>query len=293
MIVITAPTGQIGHHVVSTLLTTDTPLRLIVRDASKLSDAVRGRAEVVEGSHGDAATVDRAFEGADALFWLVPPNTQLTLDEAYLDFTRPAAEGIRRHGIGRVVTITALGRGTRWESKAGLVTASINMDDMLMATGAAFRGLAMPSFIDNTLRQASAIKEKGMFFGPIDPDKKTPTTATRDMGAVAAQLLGDATWSGQEEVPVLGPEDLSCNEMAAIISDSLGREIHYQQITLDAFKAQLLGRGVTESFAQGYVDMMRAKNEGMDDVRPRMSASHAPTSFRQWCDETLKPAVTG
>jgi len=56
-----------------------------------------------------------------------------------------------------------------------------------------------------------------MFFGPIDPDKKLPLTATRDIGAVAGRLLADETWTGQEEVPVLGPEDLSCNDIAAII----------------------------------------------------------------------------
>ena len=42
-------------------------------------------------------------------------------------------------------------------------------------------------------------------FGPVDPDRKMPTTATRDMGAVAARLLADNGWMGQREVPVLGP----------------------------------------------------------------------------------------
>ena len=293
MIVITAPTGQIGRHVVRDLLAVNAKLRLIVRNAAKLPDAVRDHVELIEGSHGDSAVVDRAFEGADAVFWLPPPDPQRTLDEVYLDFTRPAAEAFRRHAIKRVVGITALGRGTEWQDKAGIVTASIRMDDMIMATGVAFRGLAMPSFMDNVLRQAATIKDKGMMFGPLDPDKTAPTTATRDMGAVAARLLGDTTWTGQEEVPVLGPEDLSFNDMAAIVSEVLGREVRYQQVPFDAFKAQLLGRGMTESFAQGYVDMMRAKNEGMDNAAPRTAASTTPTTFRQWCEQELRPAVLG
>ena len=293
MIVITAPTGQIGRAVVQGLLDGKAPLRLIVRDATKLPDAVRERVEVVEGSHGDAAVVDRAFEGADALFWLVPPDPQRTLEEVFLDFTRPAAEAFGRHAVKRVVGVTALGRGTEWADKAGLVTASIRMDDMIMATGVAFRGLAMPSFMDNVLRQAGTIKDKGMMFGPLDPDKAAPTTATRDIGAVASRLLVDGTWTGQAEVPVLGPEDLCFNDMAAIISDVLGREIRYQQVPFDAFKAQLLGRGMSESFAQGYVDMMRAKNEGVDNVVPRTAGSTTPTTFRQWCERELRPAVLG
>jgi len=37
--------------------------------------------------------------------------------------------------------------------------------------------------------------------------------------------------------------------------------------------------------------MIRAKNEGMDNVAPRSSAMIGPTSFRQWVEEKLKPAV--
>lgn len=291
MIVVTAPTGNIGHRVVENLLAAGAPLRLVLRDAAKLPAAVRSRVEVVEGSHGDAAVVGRAFEGADAVFWLAPPNPRRTLEKVYLDFTRPAAEAFRRQGVKRVVGITALGRGTEWENKAGLVTASIRMDDMIMATGVAFRGLAMPSFMDNVLQQAASIKEQGMMFGPVDADKKLPATATRDMGAVAARLLLDSKWTGQEEVPVLGPEDLSFNDMAAIMSDVLGKPVRYQQVPFDAFKAQLTGRGMTESFAQGFADMMRAKNDGMDNAVQRTPASSAPTSFRQWCEEEFRPAV--
>lgn len=291
MIVVTTPAGQIGRHVVRNLLTKGAPMRLIARDPSKLPGEVRDRVEIVQGSHGDQAVVDRALDGAAALFWLAPPDVTKTLDEAYIDFTRPAAAAIRRHGVERVVSVTALGRGTPWQDRAGLVTASIRMDDMLMESGAAFRGLAMPSFMDNLLRQADSIGQHGMFFGPSDPAKKAPTTATRDMGAVAARLLADPDWTGQEELPVLGPEDLSMDDMAAVVSDVLGREVRYQQVPFDAFKAQLLGGGVSGSFAQGYVDMMRAKDEGMDIVAERKAEARTPTSFREWCETELKPVV--
>ncbi|MBD5655104.1 MAG: NmrA family NAD(P)-binding protein, partial [Candidatus Eremiobacteraeota bacterium] len=265
MIVVTSPTGNIGRHVVEHLIDAGKKVRVIVRDAGRLAPQVRERVEIIEGSHGDAAVVDRAFAGADAVFWLAPPDSRRTLEEVYLDFTRPAAEAFRRHAVARVVGITAIGRGTPWEHRAGLVTASIGMDDMIMATGVAYRGIAMPSFMDNALRQAQAIKDQHMMFGPIEADKKTPSTATRDAGLFAAKLLRDEAWTGQEEIPLLGPENLSMNEMAAIVSDVVGHEIRYQHVSFDGFKGQLLGSGVSESFAQGHVDMMRAKNDGMDN----------------------------
>lgn len=113
------------------------------------------------------------------------------------------------------------------------------------------------------------------------------------MGAVAARLLADDSWTGQQEVPVLGPKDLSANEMAVIMSDVLSREVRYQQTPFDAFKAQVLSSGASESFAQGYVDMMRAKDEGMDNAAGRTAQSRTQTSFRRWCEVELKRAVLG
>jgi len=291
MIVITAPTSQIGSQLVEDLLAANAKLRLVTRDIGKLPEYIRARVEMVEGSHGDPRVIDNALAGASAVFWLAPPAWQQTLDQAYLDFTRPAAAAIRRRAVPRVVSITALGRGTQWQGHAGPVTASLAMDDMLMASGAAFRGLAMPSFMENTARQISVMKDKGVFFGPIDPDKTLRFTATRDMATAAARLLCDDGWHGQEDVPVLGPDDLSFNDQAAILSEIAGRPIRYQQIDYDQFKQQFLDRGASESVAQGYVDMYRAKEAGIDNVAARRPENTGATSFRQFCERVIKPAM--
>ena len=292
MIVVTTPTGRIGRHVVANLLDADEPIRVIARDPGKLPQAVRDQVEVVEGSHGDAAVVDRAFAGADAVFWLVAPDPAQMTVASYVEFARPAAEAIRRHGVGHLVAVSALGRGTQWQDRAGLVTGAIQMVDVLRASGAAVRALALPAFMENALQQVDAIR-RGQMFGPVDADRKLPHTATRDSGAAAARLLRDRGWTGQEDVPVLGPEDLSYAELAAILSDVLGREVRYQQTSFEDAKAQLLGHGMSEAFAQGYVDMMRAKNEGMDNVVRRTPETTGPTSFHRWAEEELKPLVLG
>ncbi|MCW0234765.1 MAG: NAD(P)H-binding protein [Ferrovibrio sp.] len=291
MIVVTAPTSQIGRKIVDDLLATDASLRLVVRDVAKLPGAIRHRVEVIEGSHGDPSIVDRAFSRASAVFWLVPADMTKSLDAAWLDFTRPAAAALRSNAVPRVVSVTALGRGTPWQDKAGPVTASIRADDMLMASGAAFRGIAMPSFMENVARQAGVIREKGMFFGPINPDRELPFTATRDIAVVAARLLGDDRWTGQEDVPLLGPEDLSFRDQAEIMSDVIGRRICYQQISYEQFRQQFLDRGASESFAQGYVDMYRAKEEGIDSLARRNPQSTGRTSFRAFCQDVLRPLI--
>lgn len=294
MIVITAPTGNIGHQVLDNVLTGDQPVRVIARDPAKLPAEVRDRVEVIQGSHGDPQVVTRAFKGADALFWLKPGDPNAASAEAsYVDFTRPAAEAIRSQRVKRVVDVSALGRGTAYAGRAGYVTASLAMDDLIASTGVAFRALTAASFMDNLLRQTRVIKEQGMFFDMISPDIKLPAVATRDIAAVAARLLLDDSWTGHDEVPLLGPEDLSGNDMAAIASEVLGTPVRYQQIPGQALKDQLTGLGLSEAMAQGMLDMMTAKDNGLDNgiARTPQHAIDTPTTFRQWCEDTLKPAV--
>ncbi len=292
MIVVTTPTGNIGHHVVRHLLDAGEAVRVITRDPAKLPRAVRGRVEVVQGSHGDQAVADRAFKGAEALFWLAPPDWSNPPEAGTVDLARISAEAIDRHRVARVVAVTTLGRNTPWEDRAGMATRSIRGVDVLCSTGIAVRGLALPAFMDNALMQMDAIKQ-GRMTGPIDPDRKLPHTAARDSGAAAARLLLDRSWSGQADVPVLGPEELSYADVATIVSEVTGREVRYEQAPFDQFAAQLAQRGANEAFIQAYIAMLRAKNEGMDNVASRSTAIIGATSFRQWVADELKPAMVG
>ena len=292
MIIITAPAGQIGHQVLGNVLSSGEPIRVIVRNPSRLRAEARERVEVVQGSHGDIDVIDQAFAGADAVFWLVPPDPHANSAEAaYVDFTRPACDAFKRHGVQRVVGISALGRGTVAARHAGLATASLAMDDLIASTGVSYRALTMPSFMDNLLRQVPAIKDRGVFVTPISGDRKLPSCATRDIATAAARLLLDGSWSGAGHVAVLGPEDLSFNDMAQIMSEVLSQPVRYQQITGPALKDRLTGAGMSEAMAQATVDMMIAKDQGLDNAEPRTPESTTPTSFRQWCEQVLKPAV--
>jgi uncharacterized protein YbjT (DUF2867 family) len=292
MIVITTPAGQIGRQVLATLLDSGEQLRVIARDRSQLPAEIREDLDIIEGSHGDAAVADKAFAGADAVLWVTPADPRApSVQAAFAGFTRPAAEAFTRHRVGRVVGISMLGRGTPWAAQAGFVTGSLAMDDLIAASGVAYRALTNPYFMEDTARQADSITNQNLFSSPIAGDRKRPAVATRDIAATASRLLLDPTWSGVQEVPLLGPQDLSYNDMAQIISHVLGKDVRYQQITFQAYKDRFTRLGTSDAMAQGYTDMARAKNEGLDNAVQRTPHNSTPTSFRQWCQEVLKPAV--
>jgi uncharacterized protein YbjT (DUF2867 family) len=291
MIVVTAPSGAIGRQILTRLVDSREKVRVIARDPSRISDGVRERIEVQVGSHGDVDVVNQAFAGAEAVFWLVPPDPHAkSVEAAYLDFSRPASDAVKRHGVKRVVGVSALGRGVT--ANAGLVSASLAMDDLFAGAGVNYRALTMPSFMDNILRQTATIQNQGVFVGPVNAERRLPACATRDIAAEAATLLLDASWNGVAEVPILGPDDLSFNEMAGTMSDVLGKAVRYKQIPFDTYKSTLIGQGWSEAMAQGMVDMMMAKDQGLDNAEPRTPQAATPTTFRQWCEEVLKTAIS-
>lgn len=289
MIVVTAPTGQIGSRVLADLLQHDEPVRVIARDPGKLPARTRDRVDIVQGSHGNSDVVERAFEGADALFWLAPgvPDAP-SIYQAYVGFAIPAADAIVHHAVPRVVAVSALGRGV--PGYAGHVSATLAMDDLIRSTGAHTRELANPSFMDNRLRDADSIRD-GSYSGTLPADLKLPTIATKDIGDAAARLLLDHTWTDQQAVPLLGAEDLSENDVAAILTDVLGRTVRYQLGDRDEDKRTLMQYGMSEPVAQALIDMDLAKAGGLDLSVQRTANNTTPTTFRAWATEILKPTV--
>jgi uncharacterized protein YbjT (DUF2867 family) len=291
MIVITAPTAQIGSRVLEHVLAAGEPTRVVVRDPARLSPAVTDRVEVVVGSHRDAAVVDEAFRGADAVFWLMPAVFDApSAVDSFVEASRAGAEAVAAHGVGHVVGVSALGRGTAVADRAGLVTGSLAMDD-LFAGVTSYRALANPGFMDNTLRSVPAILADGVISSVHAPDRKLPMVATRDIAAAAASLLGDRSWSGFAEVPLLGPEDISGDDMAAVIADVLGRPVRYERIEAAVMEKGMLAAGASPAMAAAMADMMTAKDDGLDEGVVRTRENSTPTTFRAWCTDVLVPAV--
>ncbi len=289
MIVVTTPTGEIGSKLVPHLLGANEAVRVIARHPEKLAPEVRERVEVIQGSSDDEAVLTRALAGAESLFHVVPPFFRApNVTEYYLQFTRPAAAAMKRNGVSRVVTVSAVGRHAG--AKAGVVSSAFAKDEALERAGFHVRALWCPGFMENMLRELQSLRSEGAFFAPRRPDLRTPYVATRDIAASAARLLLDRSWTGPGGLALLGPEDLSLNDIATITGEVLGRTIRYQQIPAEAYLAQLLKYGASEDFARGLVDMYQAKDQGLDNSEPRTPETSTPTTYRQWCSEVLRPA---
>src|SRR5262245_56255578 len=112
-ILITAPTGKIGRKIVPELLAPEFSVRVVVRDPARLPEEIRQQVEVVRGSTDDPATLHRALDGVEALFWCVPtePLLEVNVRWHYERFASAAFQALRKAGTPRVVTISAVGKG--------------------------------------------------------------------------------------------------------------------------------------------------------------------------------------
>ncbi|MFI7498490.1 NAD(P)H-binding protein [Streptomyces sp. NPDC049687] len=294
MIVVTTPTGQIGREVVARLLDArenSVPVRVIVRDPAALAPQVRERVEVVQGSHADPAVLKEACQGADRVFWLVPPNPRAESVEGHFRaFTDALIEVTGAQGVERVVAVSTLGRGVA--RNAGPISASLAMDEAIAATGVHYRAVCPPSLMENELRQIASIRDAGVFSAPLVPDRVLRLCATRDVAAVAARLLLDDSWSGQEDVAVVGPDDLTPEGMAAVLSEVLDRPVRAELVTTAELKARVIRFGASQAWAQSLADMADAQNaQGFYGSAQPTTPDLAPTTFRQWCEEVFKPAA--
>jgi uncharacterized protein YbjT (DUF2867 family) len=290
MIVVTTPTGNVGSQLLAELLNAETePLRVIVRDPSRLPDEVRDRVQVIAGSHDDPTVLDQALDGAQGLFWLIPPSIRASsAEDHYLSFTRPAAAAIRRHHVGHVVGISSA--GWNWPHPAGLLSAAHAMDAELESSGSAYRSLGMGFYMENLIRPLPQMTSEGVLSLPLRPDRPLATIATQDIAATAARLLMDRTWEGTDQIPLFGPDHLTPNQMAATISEVLGSQVTFEQADLEQLTAAMIQRGVPGGMARDFAGMYQAQQDGIYD-EDWSHASPTSTTFRTWCETVLAPAA--
>ena len=290
MIVVTTPTGNVGSQLLAELLNAGTePLRVIVRDPSRLPDAVRDQVQVIVGSHDDPAVLDQALDGAQGLFWLIPPSMRASsAEEYYLSFTRPAAAAIRRHQVGHVVGISSA--GWNWPHPAGLLSAAHAMDAELetlrsclpLARDGVLHGEPAQAATPNDLRGSSVPAAEP---GPSAGRRSRPRTSPPPPPA--------SCWTAAGRAPITFPssaDNLTPNEMAATISDVLGSQVTFEQADLEQQTASTIQRGVPEGMARDFTAMYWAQQNGIYD-EDWSHATPTPTSFRTWCETVLAPAA--
>ena len=289
-ILVTTPTGNIGRHVVDSLLAAGQKLRLFVRDANKVPESVRNRTEIVEGDLRDVEAFGRAATGASAAFFCVPQSAESDDVLAYYkSFSDPASAVFEAAAVPRVVCISG-GRGNT--SDLGPNGPLATMESIINGSVSNTRHLRCGYFMENFLHTIPLIKYRSSFSLPLAPDQRLALMSTQDIGRTAAGLLLNGTWTGQEGLSVPFGQSLTCAEIAAVMTSALGKPVTFAPITGEEYKQMLVKFGVSQAMAQALKEMFETIHDG--SIGDETGTAHTGgLSFHDWTVQNLKPALEG
>jgi uncharacterized protein YbjT (DUF2867 family) len=254
MILVAGATGTTGGEVVRLLQEQGEPFTAMVRSAAKAEALQAAGVDTVVADLADRASLGLAMKGAESLFLL----SASVADQADLQLN--AVEAAEKASVGFIVKVSALGADP--ESPLAIGRAHADVEEGLAASGIPHAILRPGSFMQNFLGTAETIRGQDQFYGSSG-DGKIAMIDARDIAAVAVALL-----TGEEHTggvyPLTGPEALSNTEAAAVISEAVGREIRYVDVSGDAFKAVLLEAGLEEWLADDLVTLNDMFAEGAE-----------------------------
>jgi uncharacterized protein YbjT (DUF2867 family) len=295
MYVVLGATGNTGTAVAEALLAKGEQVRVVGRNKERLASLVSRGAEAFEGDVGDSAALTRAFDGARAVYFMVPPDHQSPeyrgRQNRIIDAGVAALEAAR---VRFAVTLSSFGADK--ESGTGPVAGLYYMESRFsQISGLNVLHLRAGYFMENTLPQVDVIRNFGMTAGPVRADLLLPMIATRDIGAAAADALLKLDFSGQTTRELLGQRELTYTEAARIVGAAIGKpNLGYVQLPADQFVQALTAMGASKNFAELVVEMANALNDGrMRALEPRSTANTTPTSFETFVQEVFVPAYRG
>ena len=116
------------------------------------------------------------------------------------------------------------------------------IEDAVRSSGLPYTLLRPQSFMQNTLVAARMVAAEGTIYQPFK-DGKLGMIDARDIGEVAAKVLTEEGHEGAVYT-LTGPAAISFDEVAEALSEVLGKEVRYVDVSLEAAKGAMLNMGL-------------------------------------------------
>lgn len=275
MILVTGATGKVGSEAVRLLRQRDVAVRALVRDRDKAQALADAGAEVVVGDLAVPATLDEATAGVDAVLLVSPavPAQELNL-----------VDSAARAGVGHVVKITSK---ASVDSPVARRRGQTEIEAGLAASGLQHTLLRSNAYMQNFLALAPLIA-KTSSFGSSAGEGRVGLIDARDVAAVAAEIAADPAGHAGKTYWLTGPALVSYAEVAAVLSQLLGRPVTYRPLSFEEDRAGMVAAGVpapvAEMNAQAFSLIAEGDAAWLSDDVPTLLGRQA-RSFRQFATD--------
>ena len=230
MILVTGATGSNGTEILNLLSARGVPAHAMVRSPAKAGTiAALPGVEIVAADFDDAESLDRALRGVERAFLLT--NSTERAEAQQLSFVAAA----RRNGVRHLVKLSQF--AARLDSPVRFLRYHAVVERAIRESGMDYTFVRPNLYMQALLGFAPTIKAEGKFFGSIG-DAKVGIVDVRDNATVAAAALTGEGHAGKTYT-LTGPQALSHAEVAALLSDALGRTITFVDVPPQAMREAL------------------------------------------------------
>jgi uncharacterized protein YbjT (DUF2867 family) len=265
MYVVAGVSGNTGRVAAETLLQSGKKVRVLVRDRTRGEPWREKGAEVAVADMDDVPALTAALQGAQGAYFLLPPDfasTDMVRDNAAR--TQAIGAAIAASGAPHVVFLSSI--GAQHAEGTGPIRTLHHAEQALprAAPNTRFTWIRAAYFLENVASEIGVAKAEGILPSMIDPAKRIPMVATRDIGRVAATALVDGPREGRAAIIELaGPREVSHQDLAAELATLLGRKVAPVAVPRAAVKGALVQAGLPDDLAGLYEEMAAGLDSGL------------------------------
>jgi len=295
MIAVTGASGRTGRRVTEVLLAKGEKVRVFGRDANKLAPLVNLGADPFVGTVEDLDHVAAAFEGAKAVYLVLPEDlSQPDLRAHQERVSNNYAAAITSARVQYAVNLSSI--GGQHSKGTGPIVGLHNQEQKLnRIEGLNVLHLRAAYFMENLFMSMAPLRATGTLPGGMRGDVPMPWIATKDIGTYAATRLAACDFSGSSIQELHGQRDISMNEAASIVGRAIGKsDVTYAQMPSPVLEAALLQMGLPRNSTDLIIEMWDGANAGLIQPQEERSAQNTtPTSLESFVDEVFAPAFRG
>lgn len=249
MILITGAAGKTGAAVLHRLTQRGEKVRAFVRSEIQAANVTAlGAAQVVVGDLRNANLMAQAAQGVRAIYHICP---NMHPDEIAIG--RGVIAAAQAAGVERLVYHSVLHPQTQemphhWNKLA--------VEELILASGLPFTILQPTAYMQNILASWRAIVDEGVYRVPYPPQTRLSLVDVADVAEVAARMLVE---DGHESATyeLVGCPALSQLDVAAALSERVGRPVRVEEVGLDAWERNARSAGLSDYAVETLMQMFR------------------------------------
>lgn len=289
-IAVVGATGRIGAKLTRTLLAAGHQVKALSRGGPALDALVEAGAEPFLGSFDTGAgELDGVFQDVEAAFLMVKTDWN-NIEGHYPAVAQRFVDALGGSPVKLAVSLTAMGADAA--GKTGHFELFHHLEQRLNELNEInLVHLRAAWFMENTLAWTASVARYGRLAWFYEPDLKMPWVATEDIAELAANELTNPTGE-HRRIRETGSQDLTMNELAAIVGREIGKPVEYRFINRsrkDLEDAYLASFGTPEhwlddSRSADALNRGVVRFHGGNGVRPPL-----PTTMEAFIKSAWKP----